>query len=79
MTQHGFVPMTLQSVSLTTGVATVLASDAGPTAQVFASPKISPVSGDVVVQRGGVWGHLQTFATPGRGNGHLFLMKGIVP
>jgi hypothetical protein len=74
-----FRPMTLMSVSLATGASTVLQSESASTSQVFASPQISPTSGDVVVQRGGVWGHLQTFATPARGNGQLVLLKAIVP
>jgi hypothetical protein len=69
----------LQSVSLATGAVQVLQADSTAEAQVFASPKISPISGDVVVQRGGVWGHLQTYATPARGNGHLHLLKGVAP
>jgi hypothetical protein len=71
--------MQLQSISLATGVVQLVQTDVAALSQVYASPKISPVSGDVVVQRGGVWGHLQTYATPGRGNGHLHLLKGVVP
>jgi hypothetical protein len=61
-----------------------LASGADETVQsnsvlVIATPQISPVSGDVVLQLGGVWGHLQTHSTGGRGNGELHLLKGLVP
>ena len=76
----GFLgPMQLRSISLATGAVQVVQTGAAVPSQVYASPKISPVSGDVVVQRGGVWGHLQTYATPGRGNGDLYLISGVVP
>jgi hypothetical protein len=43
---------------------------------VVATPRISPVSGDVVVQVGGtIWGHLQTF---GLGNADLHLFPALV-
>lgn len=71
-------PMQLQSVSLATGAVQVLQADDDPVGQVYATPRISPVSGDLVVQRGGVWGHLQTHVTPGRGLGHLYLLKNLV-
>jgi hypothetical protein len=74
-----FRPMMLQLVSLVTGTTTVVQQDTGGASQVFASPQLSPTSGDVVVQRGGVWGHLQRFATLERGNGRLMLLKSIVP
>ena len=63
-------------MSLSSGTDEVIQSSG---LKVFATPQISPVSGDVVIQIGGVWGHLQTYATAGRGNGELHLLKGIVP
>lgn len=48
----------LRSVQLSSG-ATQLVKTA---AQVISSPLISPTTGDVVAQIGGVWGHLQTFS-----------------
>jgi hypothetical protein len=68
--------MELHRVSLTGGTDEVIQTSG---LKVFATPQISPVSGDVVIQIGGVWGHLQTYATAGRGNGELHLLKGIVP
>ncbi len=68
--------MQLLSVSLTGGPTQVIQAGA-LSSMVFASPQISPITGDLVFQRGGVWGHLQTFA--GRGNGVLHLLKGVAP
>jgi hypothetical protein len=68
--------MVLRRVSLTSGSDLVIQSNG---TRVMAEPQISPVSGDIVVQLGGIWGHLQTFATIGRGNGELHLLKGLVP
>jgi hypothetical protein len=70
--------MQLLSVPLAGGATQVV--QAGVlSSMVFASPQISPVTGDLLFQRGGVWGHLQTYVTAGRGNGELHLLKGIVP
>jgi hypothetical protein len=63
----------LRSVSLTTGATqTILV----PVNGVVATPQISPVTGDVVAQAGGGFGHLQTFSTFGS---DLHLFQGIVP
>jgi hypothetical protein len=77
-------PAQLTRVSLTTGATDVIAAGVMPA--VFASPAISPVTGDLVVQVGGNWGRLQTYASYGSGqqildarNGVLHLLKGIVP
>jgi hypothetical protein len=67
----------LQSVSLVTGDVRVIQQDS--VQEIYASPQLSPLSGNLVVQRGGVWGHLQTFATAGRGNGQLHLLSGVLP
>jgi len=76
--------MELHRVSLSSGADEVLQENSTNT--IFATPQISPVSGDVVVQVGGGWGHLQTFATRGLpdlftvdGNSVLHLYKGLVP
>ena len=76
--------MELHRVSLSSGVDELLQSNTTNT--IFATPQISPVSGDVVVQVGGGWGHLQTFATRGLpdlftvdGNSVLHLYKSLVP
>jgi hypothetical protein len=69
-------PMELHRVSLTSGTDEVIQSNG---TLVYATPIISPVSGDVVVQLGGVWGHLQTHVTAGGGNGELHLYQGLVP
>jgi hypothetical protein len=70
--------MQLLSVSLTGGATQVLQAGA-LSSMIFASPQISPVTGDLLFQRGGIWGHLQTYVTAGRGNGELHLLKGLVP
>ena len=67
----------LLQFDLGSGASTVLRADGS--ALIYALPMISPLTGDLVVQRGGVWGHLQTYATTGRGNGELHLLKGVVP
>jgi hypothetical protein len=69
--------MELHRLSLADGTDQILATDGAKL--IYATPQISPTSGDVVFQRGGVWGHLQTFATPGISNGELHLLKGVVP
>lgn len=66
----------LHRVSLASGTDEIIQFNG---ALVIATPQISPFSDDVVVQLGGVWGHLQTHATAGRGNGELHLLKGLVP
>jgi hypothetical protein len=70
-------PMELHRISLADGTDQLLLTNG--TNLIYATPQISPISGDVVFQRGGVWGHLQTFATPGISNGVLHLLKGAVP
>ncbi len=76
--------MELHRMSLSTGTDELLSVNALHV--VFATPKISPVTGDVVVQIGGGWGHLQTWATNAMpilwfadGNSVLHLYKGLVP
>ena len=73
-------PMEIHSVSLTTGADQLLLQNNA----VYVTPRISPTSGDLVVQVGGGWGHLQTFATAATGdlsatdgNSVLHLLKGI--
>jgi hypothetical protein len=76
--------MELHRVTLGSGADELLASNR--IHDIFATPRISPVSGDVIVQTGGGWGHLQTFATRPLevlwftdGDSKLHLLKGIVP
>jgi hypothetical protein len=76
--------MELHRISLTTGADELLGSSSAHV--VFATPQISPTSGDVVVQTGGGWGHLQTFATASTGNlfatdgnSVLHLYRGLAP
>jgi len=40
------------------------------------TPRISPTSGDVVAQVGGVWGHLQTVSSAAS---NLHLYHGLIP
>jgi len=63
----------LRGVSIATGVSQRLFAAAGV---VLATPQISPLTGDVVVQVGGLFGHAQTATTAGS-NLHLF--PGLVP
>jgi hypothetical protein len=77
-------PMELHRISLATGADVVLRT--GDANTVFSGPQISPASSDVVVQVGGTWGHLQTFATAGSGdlfasagNSVLHLYSGLLP
>ena len=63
---RGNSQMQLLSMSLTGGATQVIQAGA-LSSMVFASPQISPVTGDLVVQRGGVWGHLQTHVAAGHG------------
>jgi hypothetical protein len=81
---HPLGSMEFHRVSLSTGADELLF--ANNTHVIYATPKISPVSGDVVVQVSGGWGHLQTFATNALpilwfadGNSVLHLYKGLVP
>ncbi|HEY4319876.1 MAG TPA: hypothetical protein VGM77_01755 [Gemmatimonadales bacterium] len=53
--------MELHQISLTSGADRILVSNADHI--IYATPKVSPVSDAVVVQLGGGWGHVQTFAT----------------
>jgi hypothetical protein len=76
--------MELHSIVLNTGADVILRT--GDANIVFASPRISPASSDIVAQVGGTWGHLQTFATavngdlfaPARG-GVLHLYSTLIP
>jgi hypothetical protein len=77
-------PMELHKIALTDGTDQLLQMDT--TNVVYVTPMLSPVSGDVVFQLGGGWGHLQTFATAATGNlfatdgnSVLHLLKGLVP
>jgi hypothetical protein len=71
-------PKELRAVSLRDGAIQVLRSlGTSPAVPIIAVPKISPTSGDVVVQIGGVWGHLQT--NSGAGSSDLHLYPAIVP
>ena len=62
----------LRAISLTTGVGQVIRTTAG----LVATPQISPVTGDLVAQVGGGFGHLQTFTSSGS---DLHLYQGLVP
>lgn len=62
----------LRAVSLTTGVVQVVRTPAA----LVATPQISPVTGDVVAQVGGAFGHLQTFTSAGS---DLHLYQRLVP
>jgi len=66
-------PRELHGISLETGSVLTIRSD---TAGLFATPRISPVRGDVVVQVGGAFGHIQTFTSSGS---DLHLYPGVVP
>jgi hypothetical protein len=75
--------MELHRVSLSSGADEIVQSNR--TNVIFATPQISPVSGDVVAQLGGGWGHLETFATRALpilwdpdGNSVLHLYRGLV-
>ncbi len=77
-------PMELHRISIGSGVDELLQSNRDHT--VFATPVVSQQTGDVIVQLGGIWGHLQTFATVGVGHrivdvrhGALHLFKGLLP
>jgi hypothetical protein len=71
-------PKELRAVSLSGGAPQVLRSlGTSPAIPIIAVPKISPTTGDVVVQIGGVWGHLQT--NTGAGSSDLHLYPAIVP
>ena len=62
----------LRAISLTTGIVQVLLTSTA----LFATPRISPVTGDVVAQVGGAFGHLQTFSSAAS---DLHLYRGLVP
>jgi hypothetical protein len=62
----------LRAVSLTSGQVQVTRT----TTALVATPQISPTTGDVVVQLGGAFGHLQSFTTSGS---DLHLFQGLVP
>ena len=64
-------PFELRGVSLTTGAVQVLRTATG----ILATPQISPLSGDVVAQVGGAFGHIQTFTSSGS---DLHLYQGII-
>ena len=61
----------LRMISLATGVSQVVRSGTA----LFATPQVSPVTGDVVAQTGGGFGHLQTFTSSGS---DLHLYQGLV-
>jgi Tol biopolymer transport system component len=64
-------PRAIVSVTLNTaGVQTLYTAT-----DIVSTPRISPASGDVVVQIGGVWAHLQTF---GAATSDLHLLRGLV-
>ena len=70
-------PRELHAVSLTTGgVQSILVLGSDAATPIIATPRISPVTGDVVAQVGGGFGHLQTFSTSGS---DLHLFQGLVP
>lgn len=62
----------LRGVSLATGLAQVLVT----TTALVATPQIAPVTGDVIAQVGGAFGHLQSFSSPAS---DLHLYQGLVP
>ncbi|MGH7581836.1 MAG: hypothetical protein ACREL5_01270 [Gemmatimonadales bacterium] len=62
----------LRVVSLSTGEVHIVDTDHA----ILATPMIAPGSHDVVVQRGGVWGHLQTVRD---GSSNLHLLSGLLP
>lgn len=68
--------MELHSVSLTSGADVILRVDT--THVVFATPQLSPLSGDLLLQIGGGWGHLQTYFRGGT-NSALHLYRALVP
>ena len=68
-------PRELRSVSLSSGAVQVVWSG-GNSGPVVVTPRISPTSGDVVAQVGGVWGHLQTVSSAAS---NLHLYHGLIP
>lgn len=75
--------MELHRVSLATGTDQLLLENRVPV--FYATPILGP-NGDVVLQEGGGWGHLQTFATAAKGdlfatdgNSVLHLLRGAAP
>jgi hypothetical protein len=70
-------PRELHSISLATGtVQSILVLGSSDVTPIIATPQISPLTGDVVAQVGGGFGHLQTFSTSGS---DLRLFQGLVP
>jgi hypothetical protein len=67
------VPAELRAVTLATGSVQVLLAD---TLTLVATPKISPSGHDVVTQRGGLFGHVQTISLS---TADLHLYLGLVP
>ena len=63
----------LRVVSLSTGAVQIVDTDHA----ILGTPMIAPGSRDVVVQRGGVWGHLQTFGNDRSSDLHL--ISGLLP
>lgn len=63
----------LRSISLVTGISGAVTSYS----DIISAPAVSPITGDVVLQIGGTWGHLQTFA--GSVPSDLHLLRGLVP
>lgn len=68
----GADPRTIVSIDLEAANAQTLYT---ATSDIISTPRVSPVSGDVAVQLGGVWGHLQTF---GSSTSDLHLLRGLV-
>jgi hypothetical protein len=63
----------LYAVSIGTGSSQRVVTAAG----IIVLPKVSPESGDAVIQVGGSFGHLQTIRTPS--NADLHLLRAVVP
>jgi hypothetical protein len=75
-------PIELRRISLTTGADELLQTNNNLAA--LATPVVSTQTGDVIVQVGGTWGHIQTFASVGVGqtivdirHSVLHLLKGL--
>lgn len=63
----------LRRISLVTGTSTTMASFA----ETISAPQLSMRGGDLVLQIGGIWGHLQTYQ--GSTQSDLHLLKAVVP
>jgi hypothetical protein len=73
----GLGPRELSSVSLSSGtVQSMIVLGSSAAIPIVATPRISPVTGDVVAQVGGGFGHLQTFSVSGS---DLHLYQHLVP